>query len=135
MNPLRVYLAARYSRRTEMQTIGETLTRHGVDVTSRWITGCHEGLPEATCAEDDLADIDRAQGILLFTETPAVGYMSGGRMVGLGYAIGKRKWVWIVGPRENVFCHLGHCGVYATISEWMAEMLEEPKSMRIFRRP
>jgi nucleoside 2-deoxyribosyltransferase len=54
----------------------------------------------------DLDDIDRADALVLMTMPVGTMFSSGGRMVELGYAIGTGKRIFILGPRENIFCHL-----------------------------
>ncbi|MGH7746140.1 MAG: hypothetical protein ACREQ5_15420 [Candidatus Dormibacteria bacterium] len=114
---MRIYLAARYSRNSEMRGVRDVLTALGHEVTSRWID-CHAGkyltsfTPEHLnddpeyCARlglHDLEDVDAADAVLSFTDTTGGG--KGGRHVEFGYALahpgGKR--VILVGPRENIF--------------------------------
>ncbi len=99
----RVYLASRYSRRLEMLGLAQRLGEAGHEVTSRWIHGLHDTLPEVRCAIDDLDDIRASDLLVLFTEKPEAGYMSGGRHVEYGYAIGCGVRTIVVGPKENVF--------------------------------
>lgn len=54
----------------------------------------------------DLDDVQRSDVVLAFTERPEVGYTTGGRWVEFGYAIALGITVIVVGPRENIFCHL-----------------------------
>ncbi len=107
---MRIYLASRYDRRMEMLGYAAILEAEGHVVTSRWVRGDHEGAtdPEtlARCAREDLDDIAGSDLFVTFTETPAVGFTSGGRHVELGYAMGLWIAVVIVGPPENVFHHL-----------------------------
>src|SRR5260221_13260147 len=58
----------------------------------------------ARYAAEDLADIDQADAVVLFTQ--AGRHFAGGRHVEAGYALGKGKRLVVVGPRENVFYHL-----------------------------
>jgi hypothetical protein len=127
---MKIYLASRYSRRLELCRYRDELRAGGHQVTSRWLNGGHqidndgraigdegEAAVErgealaAKFAEDDLADIDEAELFIAFTEQPRQGggRNRGGRHVELGYAIAAERWgpglgIWIVGPRENVFC-------------------------------
>lgn len=115
---MKVYLAARYSRRRELAGYAEELADLGIEVTSRWLTGQHETPPEgvpidspehlAWCADDDLTDIGIADVLVAFTEPEGsvAGRGRGGRHFEMGYAAASEKHVLIVGHRENVFCHL-----------------------------
>lgn len=106
-----VYLAARFSRQAEMRDYAAELARHGITVTSRWITGAHGESAEtdlpydvlARCAVDDLGDIAGADAVVLFTDSPST---RGGMWVELGYAIGCGIPVIVCGPPANIFCRL-----------------------------
>lgn len=115
--PLRVYLAARFSRRDELREYAADLAALGIDVTSRWLTEEHPEIIEepggelsgsteelAGIAYNNLADIRGADILVLFTEPVDRPPRRNGRMVELGYALGLSKTAIIVGPRENVFC-------------------------------
>jgi hypothetical protein len=125
---LTVYIAGRYSRRPELLAVAQLLRAQGTIVTSRWLDGRHDKVPPVDCAKDDLEDIDAAHGLLSFTEDN-VGYMSGGRHVEFGYALARGKWLWIVGPFENVFHHLGRVRQFGSVSDWsnyMGESMATP---------
>lgn len=108
-----VYLAARFSRLPELNGYRAILEAEGIDVTSRWLLGGHEwtGTPDdeipidhlAGFAADDLADIDRADVVIAFTESPRSGPARGGRHFEAGYAYATGKPLIIVGHVENVF--------------------------------
>lgn len=131
---MKIYLASRYSRRVELCGYREQIRNVGHMVTSRWLNGQHQisdaGVPigdqgerlvegddekwqseEATklrrrFAEEDYLDVVLADLLIAFTEMPRSGNSRGGRHVELGIALGMMKRVWIVGPRENIFCWL-----------------------------
>lgn len=105
------YLAARFSKRFEMQSHRADLKKIGHDVSSRWIDTA-PGKEDAACAVDDLDDIDIADGLIWFTEKPRTP-TRGGRMFEAGYALASNKNVIICGPMENVFCHLENIPVCA----------------------
>ena len=104
-----VYVAARYGRREEMLEFANELTEIGWLVTSRWVLGAHGSDDGNTTrwgeyADDDVADMRAARWFILFTESEPV--TRGSRLTELGYALAWGKKVIIVGPRENIFCHL-----------------------------
>ena len=112
-----IYLAARFSRKRELQGYARRLADIGLTVTSRWLgDGAHEwtGAPDhliphvaqAAFAREDLEDIDAAGVFVLFTEPVGQHGTRGGRFVEFGYAKARGKWLVVIGPRENVFCHL-----------------------------
>ena len=107
-----VYIAARYSRRNEMKAIASHLQGAGVSVTSRWLdedkpldTKLGDDSPRfyIETAKADIADIDRADTILFFSEDPLVGTPRGGRHVEFGYALGLGKRMVVIGGSENIF--------------------------------
>lgn len=113
---VRFYIAGRYDRRTDLLHYAQFLECFGHTSTARWLTGAHEkpGLEGsstdgytadelAAFAIDDLFDIADADVLIAFTESPDVGFTSGGRHVEFGYALALGLDVAIIGPRENVF--------------------------------
>jgi hypothetical protein len=124
---MKIYLAARYSRREELCGYRAQLERVGHQVTSRWLNGSHqitnEGKPidetgealieNGTCEEaarlrrefviEDVADVGEAECVVSFTEPPRSNHSRGGRHVefGMAHALGKR--LIVVGHRENLF--------------------------------
>lgn len=141
-----VYLAARYTRRLELCGYRAQLAALGIEVNSRWLNGSHQldnqGNPigddgealveydgqsaEAPTllrekfATDDRDDVLAAQRVIAFTEVPRTSNSRGGRHVELGIAIGAGIPVVVIGPRENVFCHLPEVEHYDTWDEYLA---------------
>jgi hypothetical protein len=119
---LRVYLAARYTRREELVAYQRQLEHIGAVVTSRWLLGEHqwegkaaeiakayeerlETPPEAVrFALDDWEDLSSADVMVSFTEAPRTTSTSrGGRHVEFGMAYALKIPCIVVGYRENVF--------------------------------
>lgn len=136
---MKVYLAARYSRREELCTYREWLQTVGFTVTSRWLNGEHQisdsGLALGSSAEhaiegdsddaetvalrkrfanEDWNDLKAADIVVAFTESPRTGPSRGGRHVELGAALAWGQDVLVVGYRENVFCCLDAVDFYET---------------------
>lgn len=132
---MRIYLAARYSRRLELCDYRDHLRALGHTVQAVWLDGKHqlsnEGVPigdhgenlvegrfpqeEYTersaalrnrFAHDDFRDVISAELTICFTEPPRSDKGRGGRHVEMGIALGRMQHVWVVGPRENIFCWL-----------------------------
>jgi nucleoside 2-deoxyribosyltransferase len=103
---MKLYLASNYSTHPQMREIAETLQHRGHEVTSEWINGTHGGDDRAAYAQIDLRDIDAAEALIFFSESPAGSRTRGGKHVEFGYALAKGKRVFIVGPPVNVFHHL-----------------------------
>ena len=106
----RIYLAASYGRRAELAVYAEQLEARGYAVTSRWLIDGEDDTSSAALrgyAQMALDDIDAADWFVCFLDTPEAGYLTGGKHVELGYALARRKLVYLVGDqRENVFHHL-----------------------------
>ncbi len=141
-----VYLAARFSRRRELRGYRDgDLARLGIRVTSRWLDGHHqiddEGRPVSDTgrllypgqpgnaafwrqqfAADDYIDTMKAQALIAFTEVPRSTNSRGGRHVELGIALGAGKPIYIVGPRENVFCYLDHVRQFDTWADLVTHL-------------
>jgi len=114
---MKIYLAARYSRREELLTYRADLEAMGHIVTSRWLNGSHQVSDEGLSAEaptemrerfalEDWNDLYDASHCIAFTEEPRVSNSWGGCHVELGAALAWRKAVLVCGPLENVFCCL-----------------------------
>lgn len=111
---MRIYLAARYSRRLELCGYAAHLESLGHTVTSRWLLGNHQaendelqrGAEAERFAREDLDDVDDADVVICFSEPPRTSTSRGGRHVEFGYALALRKPLCVVGPRENVFACL-----------------------------
>lgn len=124
-----VYLAARYSRRLELCAYKAKLEEHNYTVQARWLDGSHqitnEGMPvgengialvegedpgaaklRSKFATDDFDDVTTCDICIAFTEPPRSNTSRGGRHVELGIALGLEKTVYVIGPRENIFCWL-----------------------------
>ena len=106
--PYRVYFAARYSRREELNGYRAQLEALGMGVTSHWLVNDPPApisqLTDAhwrDLAETDRRDIERADALVAFTESPPGG--NGGRHVELGIGIGLGKEIVIVGRPEHLF--------------------------------
>lgn len=124
----KVYLAGRFDRQQEFRRLRDELIDIGIDVTSRWLdnhgNASRIAAGDETYTDDELgdfaaedfADIRDSDVVVVFTESPDVGYTSGGRHVETGYAMALDKNVVIVGPRENVFHKLTPDHGYERIS-------------------
>lgn len=112
---MKIYLASRYSRASQLREYRSELESFGHAVTSRWIDGGHEldrsGSLEAQASErtrfatEDWTDMTAADCVISFTEEPRKTNTRGGRHVEFGGALALGKRCIVVGWRENVF----HC--------------------------
>lgn len=138
---MKVYLAARYSRRLELCEYRRRLEGIGFQVTSRWLNGAHqvdrdglklgvegEELVETGStleaaelrdlfAREDIQDVQAADLMIAFTEQPRSAGTRGGRHVEAGMALAWGKPLVIIGPRENVFYSLRTVNQFDSLDE------------------
>lgn len=143
---MKIYLAARYSRRLELCGYRDRLRELGDSVTSRWLNGDHqisddgrpigeegealvEGDDGSQCeraaqlrrqfAREDMEDVLDCDVLVAFTEPPRSSASRGGRHVELGLAIAGRKQIVVVGHRENIFCWLPGVRFFETFDAFL----------------
>jgi nucleoside 2-deoxyribosyltransferase len=122
---MKIYLAARYSRRDQMRELAAELRRMGHTVTSRWLETEWANRPDQSSAAPpeyrakyaciDLDDVCAAEMVVNFTEAPGDG-SRGGRHVEYGYALALGKRIVVIGFRENLFHE--HPAVQFHASQW-----------------
>jgi nucleoside 2-deoxyribosyltransferase len=118
---VKIYLAALFSRRAEMEQIADRLKAEGFEITARWVYGGEDGLTRTEIALLDLEDVDQADVVMSFTHPYGTATSGGGRHVEFGYALAKSKRVILIGERENVFHHHPNVATYANIEEWVRD--------------
>ncbi len=134
---MRIYLAARYSRREELCRYRDQLRSMGHEVQARWLDGKHQvaddGTPigdhgealveaggdaaailRAKFAQDDYEDVADSDVVINFTEPSRSRVSRGGRHVEYGVALALNKIILVVGHRENIFHWLPRVEFYAT---------------------
>ena len=108
---MKIYIAARYSRKDEMKRHAQELWDMGHWITSQWIWRNEDDEDEVSWrgyAEEDMIDLLKASTLIQFSDeqyTP----QRGGKHVELGMAVAWHKRIYIVGPKENVFHCLLQC--------------------------
>ena len=119
---MKIFLSARYGRRLEMVQRALELEGEGHEVVSSWlktvvnastqsVEDAEHSMPyfEAQLfAVQDLSDLKRAEVYIAFTERVDSPHGRGGRHVEYGVALerqerGDLKYIFIIGPRENIF--------------------------------
>lgn len=160
---MRIYLAARYSRRQELAEYREQLRQAGFNVQARWLDGNHQigtdgtpigdngerlvehndGSTDVAAAElrskfagEDFGDVIGCDLLIAFTEPPRSNASRGGRHVEFGIALGMMKRVWIVGPRENIFCWLEDVRQFDSFGDALANLAaESPAPCGVWETP
>lgn len=123
---MKIYLAARYSRRQEMADYAQMLTVMGYEVTSRWLLGHHHDWTGESdplwksFALADFEDVDKADAVISFTHPRGTLTTGGGRHSEFGYGYSKGKRMIIIGERENIFHHLPGVEVYPDLIALLA---------------
>ena len=125
MSRLRIYIAARISRRHEAHDLGRQLQALGHVITSRWMRpdADHVAPSEESkevaypdrqrFALEDLADLTHSDCVILLGEPPR-NTSRGGRLVEFGIALGFGCRVIVIGHRETVFQCLPEVEFYPT---------------------
>ena len=118
-----IYLAGRYGRKAEIKEAADILETKGYRIASRWVynvgeepTSIRHRYLEAIRDYHNLAEADI---FMAFTEDPESAWVRGSRHVEMGLAIAWRKDIIVIGPKENIFCHLpGIMKVYCNWEEY-----------------
>ena len=111
---MQIYLAARFSRRDELEALRPLFEAAGHTLISRWhqeqasapLNGAmanHTPDENAFYAARDAKDVLHADMLVLFTEPPESAWPRGARHVEYGMAFAAGIQLSLVGPRENVF--------------------------------
>ena len=122
------YIAARFSRKSEMLALASLFAEHNIQVRARWLgekvspdVTLHDVTPayHTKTATDDLEDIEASDTVIFFSEDPLIGVPRGGRHVEFGYALAKGKRVVVIGPPENTFHYLPGIINYSTVDDFL----------------
>lgn len=116
---MKIYVAALFGSRPQMELVCDKLKSLGHEVTARWVYGGEEGLSRTKIALLDLEDVDDADIVLSFTLPLGTLFNGGGRHVEFGYALAKGKRVVIIGERECVFHHHPRVLQFDTLNDWI----------------
>jgi nucleoside 2-deoxyribosyltransferase len=115
---MKFYIAARFSRRPECNALSHKLRALGHEITSRWVLPNSDhvaptGLSAQAAdrerqrfATEDCQDVYDCDAVVSLMEEPRSN-SRGGRHVEFGYGLGLGKTMYVIGPRETVFHHLG----------------------------
>lgn len=130
---MRIYIAARFSRRPEANALARQLIARGHEITSRWVkpeadhvleTGLSAQAADAErkrFAEEDVADCLAAECMISLMEEPR-NNSRGGRHVEFGIAVARGQRLIIIGPRETVFHHLPEVEHHSTVEAMLAAL-------------
>lgn len=125
---LKVYLAAVFALRSEMERVADRLKTHGFEITSRWVYDGESGWTQEQAAIYDLEDVDAADAVVSFTYPRGTLTSGGGRHVEFGYGLAKGKKLILIGARENVFHEFPGVELYPTLDAWLAAVARSKRS-------
>lgn len=114
--PRRVYVAAPYEMRDEAIKIKRVLENLEYEVTSRWLTQLDEEGDAG--ARMDLADVERADALLLLNPEEFRRIGTGGRHCEFMYAWTLGKKIVVLGVRSNIFHHLSNVRVIDKLEDF-----------------
>ena len=122
---MKIYMAGFFDTRARLRPIRDRLRAQGAVVLSSWLD--EEGVTYQTvddayktsCALRDLEEVQACDILILDTLDES---SRGGREVEYGYALGKMKQVWVVGPLRNVFHYVAakHFSSWDEVMAWLA---------------
>jgi len=133
---MKIYIAARFSKRHDAHNLGVALRVLGHTIVSRWSLPDSDhvkpvGLSEQAAdkererfATEDLEDIEACDWCVSLMETPR-NDSRGGRHVEFGYAMALKKKLIIIGPKETVFHNLPQVKHYKTVPEFLEWAVDE----------
>jgi nucleoside 2-deoxyribosyltransferase len=130
LHTMKFYIASRFKTVGAVNELADDLDSMGHDVVSTWhrtealapLALDDPGRPAhlRSAAIRDIAEIDQSDALVILTEgceqTP------GGLWVEVGYALGRRKRVFVVGPQINVFCYLPAVAVDPNTQAFLARL-------------
>ena len=127
---MKIYIAARFSRRPECNDLAHKLKTRGHIITSRWVkpdsdhvlpTGLSLQAADSErerFALEDVEDVVNCDTLVSLQEEPR-NNGRGGRHVEFGLALGLNKLIVCIGPRETVFHHLPKIIHFNSIEEFL----------------
>ncbi len=111
----KIYIAAPYELRDAAISLKQILEVCGYEVTAKWLVDIDQD-DDAT-ARKDLADVARADVLLLLNPEAYRRSGTGGRHCEFMYAWALGKEVVVLGVRSNIFHHLSNVRVIEQIGE------------------
>ena len=138
---MKIYLAARFSRRHEAHALGKELQKLGHVIVSRWTKPDSDHVvpvgqsAQAADAErcrfalEDCEDVRNCDWCISLMETPR-NNSRGGRHIEFGYALGLGKRMTIIGPRETVFHHLPCVEHFDSVEDFLRHIKADGEGVR-----
>jgi nucleoside 2-deoxyribosyltransferase len=125
--PLKVYVAARFTRKDEVAALAMRIERAGAVVCTDWFLEAESDLHELSDdvrqsrAERDISHVRNCDILVML----AGGGARGGRHFEFGFAMALGIPCWIVGEREHIFHWLPWVEVFDSADEMLSALREE----------
>lgn len=106
---MKLYLAAKWESRDEIQKVAQALTNAGVDIVSTWHASTDERSYDEAMQDEAgmkreaftcIGELGQSDMIVLDTRVPS---KTGGRDFEAGYTMGRMKHIVLIGPPRNPF--------------------------------
>lgn len=128
----RIYLAASWSRKLELQKIALELRLKKFEVTSRWL---HKDAAPASAARMDVEDVIACDTLIRFSDPVVVAgrapdtvpfnIATGARHFEFGYAYALKKRTIVIGGHQNIFDSLPRVEHFSSMEElWKTLMTD-----------
>lgn len=130
---MKFYLAAQFSWKENIASKKKQLEELGHTVTSTWT----DEVAAANCslkdfppdyhekmALRDFEEIEAAEAIVLFSVDADTLTRRGGRHVEFGYAAGRGKTLYVIGPKENIFHHIPGVHQFDTWEQFVGSVID-----------
>lgn len=126
---MNVYLASQYSQKHQTRQCATDLRNAGIDCVSVWLNEPHDAASrlvhlhenlKVQYAEQDIADILRADIFVVFSVSEDTSIVRGGMVFETGFAYGQGKPVIVCGPKQCIFHWLPDITQVETWSECLA---------------
>ena len=136
---MRIYLACPFSDRPRAARVASILRGAGHEITSTWLSSPYESdryipMPQRpTWAETDLADVRRAELLIVLTADAGTRHLGGARHFEAGYALALRKRILVVGEREILFYWSSRLEYLPTVEAALAAVARDSRWERFIR--
>lgn len=117
---MKVYVAAPYPQAETARHLRDEVVALGHVCTARWLD--EPSVLNAEWALNDLADLDRADLVILLNDPEWADRGTGGRHTELGYALARLMPVVLVGERTQIFHYHPAVRIVADIDALMAAL-------------
>ena len=131
---VKFYLAGAYDRWPELRRCRENLLTLGHEVLSQYLVADSAATEEEVAtvpevgvplAQQDMAEIEEVNALILFTEPALVTPTRGGAHVEFGMALALGRHIAVVGPRMNAFHTLPEVRQFASWSDALRAIEQE----------